>query len=153
MYINSLLCATQDAGLIPGSGRFLGGRNGNPFKYSCLENSMDRGAWAKIHWVTKSWTQLSDWAYTHCVVLLKCNHLKGQDLCTFWSLAKIHAWHIVGSRQILLNEWPRNNFSLWNYLCYIRLCSKNQLQSSVMSKYRKPHSSVDFCLYSQPWNC
>ena len=31
-----------DLGLIPGSGRSLGGVNGNPFQYSCLENSMDR---------------------------------------------------------------------------------------------------------------
>ena len=33
-----------DAGLIPGSGRSLEGRHGNPFQYSYLENSMDRGA-------------------------------------------------------------------------------------------------------------
>ena len=31
--------------LIPGSGRFPGEGNGNPLQYSCLENSMDRGAW------------------------------------------------------------------------------------------------------------
>ena len=36
--------------------------NGNPLQYSCLENSMDRGAWqATVHGVTKSWTQLSDY--------------------------------------------------------------------------------------------
>ena len=34
-----------DASFIPGSGRSPGGRNGNPFEYSCLENSIDRGAW------------------------------------------------------------------------------------------------------------
>ena len=34
-----------DAGSIPGSGRSLGEGNGNPFKSSCLENAMDRGAW------------------------------------------------------------------------------------------------------------
>ena len=34
-----------DAGLIPMLGRSPGGGNGNPFQYSCLENSMDRGAW------------------------------------------------------------------------------------------------------------
>ena len=34
-----------DAGLIPGSGRSPGGGNGNLLQYSCLENSMDRGAW------------------------------------------------------------------------------------------------------------
>ena len=30
---------------IPGLGRFHGEGNGNPFQYSCLENSMNRGAW------------------------------------------------------------------------------------------------------------
>ena len=34
-----------DAGLIPESGRSSGGGNGKPLQYSCLENSMDRGAW------------------------------------------------------------------------------------------------------------
>ena len=44
-----------DPGSIPGSGRFPGEENGNPLQYSCLENSMDRGAWqAVIHRVTKS---------------------------------------------------------------------------------------------------
>ena len=33
------------ADLIPGSRRFPGGRHGNPFQDSCLENPMDRGAW------------------------------------------------------------------------------------------------------------
>ena len=32
-----------------------------PLQYSCLENSMDTGAWrAKVHEVAKSWTRLSD---------------------------------------------------------------------------------------------
>ena len=45
----------RDTGLIPGWGRSLGGGNGNPHKYSWLENSMDRGAWqATVHWVAKS---------------------------------------------------------------------------------------------------
>ena len=35
----------RDAGSIPESGRFPGGRYGNPLQYSCLENPMDRGAW------------------------------------------------------------------------------------------------------------
>ena len=34
-----------DTGLVPGSGRPPGGGNGNPLQYSCLGNSMDRGAW------------------------------------------------------------------------------------------------------------
>ena len=35
----------RDLGLIPGSGRFPGEGNGNPFQYSYLGNPMDRGAW------------------------------------------------------------------------------------------------------------
>ena len=51
----------RDMGSIPGSGRSPEGRNANPRQYSCLENSMDRGAWqATVHGVTKSRTQLSD---------------------------------------------------------------------------------------------
>ena len=34
----------QDTGSIPGSRKYPRGGNGNPFRYSCLENSMDRGA-------------------------------------------------------------------------------------------------------------
>ena len=34
----------RDMGLIPGSGRYPRGGNGNPLQYSCLENPMDRGA-------------------------------------------------------------------------------------------------------------
>ena len=50
-----------DPGWISGLGRSLGEGNGNPLQYSCLENSMDRGAWwATVHGVTKSRTQLSD---------------------------------------------------------------------------------------------
>ena len=40
--------------LIPGSGRFPGEGNGNPLQYSCLEDSMDRGAWqATVHGVSR----------------------------------------------------------------------------------------------------
>ena len=53
-------CNVGDPSLIPGLGRSPGGGNGNPFQYSCLENSMDRGAWwATVHGITKNGTQLS----------------------------------------------------------------------------------------------
>ena len=56
----------RDAGSIPGSGRAPGEGNGNPLQHSCLENSVDRGAWwATVHGVAKSWTQLSDWTHMH----------------------------------------------------------------------------------------
>ena len=47
-------CNAGDPGSIPGSGRFPGEGNGNPLQYSCLKNSVDRGAWqATVHGVTK----------------------------------------------------------------------------------------------------
>ena len=47
----------RDAGSILESGRSPGAENGNLLQYSCLENSMDRGAWwAAVHGVTKSQT-------------------------------------------------------------------------------------------------
>ena len=49
---------TGDVGLIPGSGRVPGGRNGNPLQHSCLQSSRDRG-WATVHAAAKSWTWLS----------------------------------------------------------------------------------------------
>ena len=48
-----------DPGSIPGSGRYLGEGNGYPLLYSCLENSIDRGACrAIVHGVAKSEIQL-----------------------------------------------------------------------------------------------
>ena len=49
----------RNADLILGSGRSLGGGNGIPLQYSCLENPMDREAErVTVHRVAKSWTQL-----------------------------------------------------------------------------------------------
>ena len=51
---------TGDASLTPGSRRSPGVGNGNPLQDSCLENSMDEGAWwVIVHRVTKSQTRLS----------------------------------------------------------------------------------------------
>ena len=38
-------CNERDPGSIPRSGRSPGEGNGNPLQSSCLENSMDGGAW------------------------------------------------------------------------------------------------------------
>ena len=54
-------CNAGDPELIPGLGKSPGEGNGNPLQYSCLENSMDKGAWrAIVHGVTKSQIQLSE---------------------------------------------------------------------------------------------
>ena len=66
-------CNAGDLGSIPGLGRSPGEGHGNPLQYSCLEESIDRGAWkATVHGIAKCWTWLSDknfglnlywWAY------------------------------------------------------------------------------------------
>ena len=68
------LSSMWDPGLIPGMGRSPGEGNGNPVQYSCLENSMEGGAWwATVHGVTKGQTRLSD--FTLLVV--------GTQICNF----------------------------------------------------------------------
>ena len=54
-------CNAGDLGSVPGSERSPGEGNGYLVQYSCLENSIDRGAWqTTVHGVTKSQVQLSD---------------------------------------------------------------------------------------------
>ena len=54
-------CNAEDLGSIPELGRSPGKGNSYPLQYSCLENSMDRGAWwATLHGVAKSRTRLND---------------------------------------------------------------------------------------------
>ena len=60
---------TRDAGSIPGLGRSPGVGSGHPFWYSCLENSVDRGAWqATVCGAVKSQTKLSVHRHTHSFV-------------------------------------------------------------------------------------
>ena len=54
-------CNAVDPGLIPRLGRSPGERNSNLLQYSCLKNSMDRGAWwVIVPGVAKSQTRMSD---------------------------------------------------------------------------------------------
>ena len=65
-----------DLGSIPGLGRSPGKRNGYPLQYSCLENSMNRGAWqATAHGVTKSQTQLSNF----CLPFFTYEHIANKN--------------------------------------------------------------------------
>ena len=59
--VKKSVCNAGDSGSVPGLGRSPGEGNGYPLQYSCLENSMDRGAWqATVHRVAKSQKRLSD---------------------------------------------------------------------------------------------
>ena len=63
--------AVWETQVIPGLAKSPGEGHGDPFQYSCVENSMDRGAWwATIHAVTKSRTWLDDFRFKRWKVLL-----------------------------------------------------------------------------------
>ena len=91
-----------DPGLIPGLGRSPGKEHGNPLEYSCLEKSMDRGAWqATVHGVTKSRTRLSDFTFSltpACELTLK--RADFSKVCI--TLAKEATSHSV--QQVRLNK-------------------------------------------------
>ena len=74
-----------DLGSIPGLGRSPGGGNGNTLQYSCLENSMQGGAWrATVHGIPKSRTWLSDFLFFFfffkCVSVNKSNKTEMETL-------------------------------------------------------------------------
>ena len=71
-------CNVGDQGSIPGLGSSSGEGNGSPLQYSCLENSMDRGArWATVCGIAKNRTQLSNSTHnTH----ITCHHRELDDL-------------------------------------------------------------------------
>ena len=63
-------CNAEDVGSIPCLERSPGEGNGNSLQYSCLENSMERGAWqATVHGVAKSQTRLRDLTTTAMEVI------------------------------------------------------------------------------------
>ena len=78
-------CHAGDPDLIPRSGISFGEGNGNPLQYSCLENSMDGGAWqATVHGVTKNRTWVRTPSNTHTAIWNgPCHahtHLTGQRM-------------------------------------------------------------------------
>ena len=72
-------------------GIYLEEGNGTSLQYSCLENSMGRGAWwAAVHGVAKSWTRLSDFTFTFHF------HAMEKEMATHSSVL---AWRIQGTEE------------------------------------------------------
>ena len=70
-------CNVGDPVSIPGSGRSLGERNGNPLQYSCMENPMDGGAWwATVRGVSESHTRL--------IIVSEIHLFKVLEFCCFF---------------------------------------------------------------------
>ena len=80
--VKNLPANAGDTDSIPGSGRSLGGRHGNPLQYSCLENPMDRGGWwATVYRVAKSQKRLKWLSTLACIYEI----IGKSKICfTFW---------------------------------------------------------------------
>ena len=108
-------CNAGDPGSILGLGRSPGEGNGYPLQYSCLENSLDRGAWkTTIHEVAKSWTRLSNWAHTHA--------MKGEAEEPWQDRRKAALRiHWIGSSEQSLQVAAFRINQLWLYLFFGRM--------------------------------
>ena len=109
----------RDMSLIPGFGRFPGEGHGNPLQYSCLENSMDRGAWQTIvHRIAKSWNWNGlacslHWYY--CLPKHK-DHFSISKVVPFPVLPGLMLWLIVASgikaKVLLAVHWVPGGLAL-----------------------------------------
>ena len=109
---------------IPGSGRFPGGGRGKPLQYSCLENSLGRGAWwATVHGVTKSWTRLNRLSRHALPRLLECSYsliLHPWFLCLF----KCCRWHLIKMAALTsVTLHPFSTAFLQQYLLLLIRCT------------------------------
>ena len=122
--VKRLPCNAGDPGLIPGLGRSPGEGNGNPFLYSCLENSMDRGAWwSTVHGDGKSQTRLSDWSELNWTDGLSSSHVR------MWNLDYKESW--------ALKNW-----------CFWTVVLEKTLESPLDCNEIKPANSIG----NQPWH-
>ena len=87
------------------AGRFPGGRDGNPFQYSCLENSMDRGAWWASVQGGHNESDMTDCMHTHThtrthtrIHIQSCSNLE-----TGLILPTISKWNLLVSTMLFPN--------------------------------------------------
>ena len=132
----------------PGSGRSPGEGNGNPLQYSCLENSMDRGAWwATVHGVAKSWTRLSNFTLIYKIGNQQgptVQHRELYSICCNNLYRKI-IWKRVS---VCVTESLCCNTTLWiNY----EVKKSESVSCSVVSDSLRPHRLQHTRLLC-PWN-
>ena len=158
----------RDAVSIPGSGRSPGGGHGNPLQYSCLEDSLDRGAWwAMVHGISKSWTWLKRLS-THAHTRHVCSHVarslvwlhvyqQGHGFigcCSSWGTEKVLTWAKMVTRQgIQAMSWrnrendpvDRDKRFRWFLCCWGSKCpSYHGGQSHFKVKHSASWPSLSF---------
>ena len=134
----------RDVGLIPGSGRSLGGGHSNPLQYSCLENPMDRGAWwATVHGVTKRQTWRSDYHF-HFHMTNVDSTLKSITLLTKVCIVKSYGFfssHVWMWKLDHKEGWVPKNW------CFPPVVLEKTLESPLNSKEINPFNLKE----NQPW--
>ena len=135
----------------------LGGRDGNPLQYSCLENSMDRGAWwATVHGVERVRHNYSNQHYSFLTYF--CKRIEE----SFYSIPTIPApWDSTGSTSLTVHTlasfdgefgWlgPCAFLLLWTLSMGVfqKHKGKTGLTSARMSQWEKRHSSYN-CDHTQ----
>ena len=145
-------CNTGDLGSIPGSGRSPREGNGNPLQYSCLENSMDRGAFgATVHggWKESDWQNwvTNTLTFIHCHLMRWCINLAGslsrgprrnekQSSGELWaSEFQCLVKPCDRTPGFLLTNWSKSFMSAsWNFL----LCLGNQSVGTTSPSFCLP---------------
>ena len=111
-----------DAGLIPGSGIFPEEGNGNPLRYSCLGNSMDRGAWQEDRGAM--WLQKNQWL-THIKIVLLAFH--GQSQSDLMSPVNFMIWECLCNNFCNNYNVNKNHMfarflpSMWNHILALNM--------------------------------
>ena len=141
-------CQAGDESLIPGPRRSPGEGNGNPLQYSCLENSMDRGAWSIVHEITTGWGQRSRQAWCKALWIwsLFCVWSETTLISGFWSSPWLLC--VIGCLPILIKVMGGLLFSTSFWCCtvpadpgdmvsgsLVRLCKCYQLPFNLTCKY------------------
>ena len=107
---------------------FLGEGNGNPLLYSCLENSMDRGAWqATVHGIPKSWTWLNDFHFHFSVENSMAISLKNEHWIVIWSSSST-SWCI---KKVKVRTWT--DVCIPMFLVTLFIVAKTRKQSKCPS--------------------
>ena len=102
-------CTAWDLGSIPGSGRSPGEGNDYPLQYSCLDSSIDRGAWqATVHGICRT-ESLHCSPETTTTLLIIYTPIQNKKFKVWKKSGMDKEWHSQG----MLLKCKRHRFSPW----------------------------------------
>jgi len=119
--------------------------SGNTLQYSCLKNSMDRGAWqATVHGVAKSWTRLS--IHTPIIVMLMRTHTHTHTHTRTHVDAYVYHHHYSSHTCCIITALPTADFL--DFSLFVWIYSQKNSKSYFTKNQIWLHS---FLLTIPPW--